>query len=146
MSLPYGLRMYCLCAVVIAGSFGALSCGEDCVQTPSISSIAPNSAPTGSPGLDVVVEGNHFQRNSTILWNGVARTTTFVSGHELHAFIPSEDLVAPGTSQITAFSPSPSQEVTFGNSAPTPISSTAASMQADCVGGTSKALPFTIAP
>jgi hypothetical protein len=129
--------------VVIAMTFGALSCG-DCVETPSVASIAPSNAVAGSSGLVLIVNGNHFRRDSVVNWNGTARVTTFVSGHQLNAAIGAGDLAAPALAEITVFSPPQSQPVTFGSN--TASSTTSASMKADCVGGTSRALSFAVNP
>lgn len=127
---------------LLAISLGCLSCG-DCVETPSIASITPTSATAGSPSLVLVVNGNHFRRDSTVNWNGTARTTTFVTGHQLNASISAEDLATPALVQVTVFSPPEPKPVTFGASG----SSTAtASTKADCVGGTSKTLSFAVNP
>ena len=136
----YGAGFY---LVVIAMTLGALSCG-DCVETPSVASIAPSNAVAGSAGLVLIVNGNHFRRDSVVNWNGTTRATTFVSGHQLNAAIGAGDLAAPALAEITVFSPPQSQPVTFGSN--TASSTTSASMKGDCVGGTSRALSFAVNP
>ena len=81
----------CSCALAIACSAGCFSCG-DCVERPSIASTAPKSATVGSPTLVLVVNGDHFVRNSSVNWNDAARPTTFVNDHQLKANISAEDL------------------------------------------------------
>jgi len=132
----------CWCTVAIASTLAGFSCG-DCVETPSISSITPTNAVVGSLGLELIVNGNHFQRNSTVNWNGMARGTAFVNGHQLKATIAAEDLATATMVKVTVFSPPQSQSVTFGSSA---ASSASASTTADCAGGTSQALNFTVSP
>jgi hypothetical protein len=141
MSFPRTAVQHCLCALAIVGCF---SCG-DCVETPSIASLAPTNATAGSTELVLVVNGNDFQRNSTIQWNGAARTTTFVSGHQVTATIPAADLAMPAVATVTVLSPPPSRPVTFGTTAPTTSSATTA-VKMNCVGGTSNALNFAINP
>ena len=131
------------CAVVIACCVASVSCG-DCVQTPSVSSLAPATAAVGTPGIALVVNGNHFQRNSTVNWNGMARATTFVSGDQLQATVTAEDLATASVAQVTVVSPPQSQPVTLSTNAKT--SAAASSMTADCVGGTSKATNFVVGP
>jgi len=132
----------CSCILAIACSLGCLSCG-DCVETPSISSIAPTSATAGSPALVLVVDGNQFQRNSTVEWNGTGRATIFVNGHQLKTTITAEDLAAPAAVKVTVFSPPQSQAVTFGSNA---TSSATSSVKVDCAGGTSNVLNFAVNP
>jgi len=123
-------------------SLGSFSCG-DCVETPSISSAAPASAAVGSPGIELVVNGNHFQRDSTVNWNGTVRATTFVDGHQLKAAITAEDLATASVAQVTVFSPPQSQPVTFGTNS---TSSGSTPLKADCAGGTSRVLNFMVGP
>jgi hypothetical protein len=131
------------CALAIAFGLGCLSCG-DCVQRPSIVSITPTNVATGAPDLVLTVNGNDFQRNSTIDWNGAARATTFVSSHQLKATIPSSDLAMPATVKVTVFSPPQVQPVTFGTT--TSGSSAGASLNANCAGGTSNVHAFAVSP
>jgi len=123
-------------------SLGWFSCG-DCVETPSISSTAPASAAAGSAGILLVVNGNQFQRNSTVEWNGTARATVFVNGHQLQATITAQDLAAPATVKVSVFSPPQSQPVTFGTAATSPATS---SVKMDCAGGTSNVITFAVNP
>lgn len=131
------------CAIAIACCVASVSCG-DCVQTPSVSSITPATAAVGTPGIELVINGNHFQRNSTVNWNGTARATTFVTGDQLKAAVTAEDLAAASVAQVTVVSPPQSQPVTLSTNAPT--SSASSSMTADCVGGTSRATNFVVGP
>jgi hypothetical protein len=131
------------CALVIACGLGCLSCG-DCVERPSIVSITPTNVAAGTPGLVLAVNGNDFQRNSTIDWNGTARATTFVSSHQLRATIPTSDLAMPATVKVTVFSPPQVQPVTFGTT--NSGSSAGASFNANCAGGTSNSHTFAVNP
>ena len=128
-------------AIAIAGS--GFSCG-DCVQTPSVSAISPPNVTAGSAGIVLVVTGDHFQHDSTINWNGMPRTTTFVSSQQLTATITTADLAQPATVQVTVISPPQSQPVSFGSGGTSSGPST--SVQMDCGGGTSNAASFAINP
>jgi hypothetical protein len=55
----------------------------------------------------VTVRGGGFVPNSTVRWNGQARTTTYVSATELQAAILQNDLVTGGDFSITVFNPAP---------------------------------------
>jgi hypothetical protein len=144
VSLSRHLKPYLWCVAALTCSLGILSCG-DCVETPSLSSITPNNAVAGSPSIELVVEGNHFQRNSTILWNSAALTSTFISGHQLKAVISAENLAESAVAQVQVFNPPPSQPVTLGSNTVNPLSTNANTMvHADCVGGNSRVMDFTI--
>ncbi|SRR6266576_893885 len=130
-------------ALTIAFGLVCLSCGE-CVERPSIVSITPTNAIAGASDLVLIVNGNDFQRNSTIDWNGAARTTTFVNSHQLKTTIPSSDLAMPATVKVTVFSPPQVQTVTFGTT--NSGSSAVTSLSANCAGGTSNAHAFAVSP
>jgi len=143
MSLSRKQTLLPACAIAIACCMGSLSCG-DCVQTPSVSSITPANAAVGSPGIELVVNGNHFQRNSVVNWNGTARATTFVNGDQLQAAVTAADLATASVAHVTVSSPPQSQPVTLSTNATT--SSATSTMTADCVGGTSRTMNFVVGP
>ena len=72
---------------------------------PSITSMSPVSALTGSSGLTLTINGMNFVSSSIVLWNGAALQTVVVSSAQLTALIPSSDLTAPATAQVTALNP-----------------------------------------
>lgn len=88
---------------------------------PAITSLSPNSATAGDAAFILTVNGANFISGSTVQWNGSGRTTTFVSGTQLTAAIPSADLMAAGAASVTVVNPAPG-------------------------GGTSNAVSFTINP
>jgi hypothetical protein len=88
---------------------------------PALSSLSPNSATAGGPGLTLTVNGSKFVSTSVVRWNGSNRTTTFVSSTQVKASILASDIAKAGTAQVTVFNPTPG-------------------------GGTSNALTFTINP
>jgi Abnormal spindle-like microcephaly-assoc'd, ASPM-SPD-2-Hydin/Beta-propeller repeat len=67
----------------------------------TLSSLSPNSAVPGSPALTVTVTGSGFAPDATVLWNGLARTTSFISATQLTVAIPATDLATSGTAQVT---------------------------------------------
>ena len=142
MSFPRKVALRCSYALTMAFSLACFSCG-DCVETPKVTSITPASATAGSSGLVLVVNGNDFQRNSSVNWNGTARPTTFVNSHQLQATITAADIAEPAAAKVTVFSPPQTQRVTFGSTA---TSSATSSVKMDCVGGTSNVLLFTVHP
>jgi hypothetical protein len=88
---------------------------------PSIASISPNRATAGGAAFTLTVTGANFVASSIVNWNGTARPTTFVSATQLRASIAGSDIAAPGTAQVSVFTPAPG-------------------------GGSSAALTFTVAP
>ena len=86
---------------------------------PILTSITPNTKPTGSAAFTLTVNGDDFLPSSKVRWNGADRTTTYVSVNQLTATIPATDLTTAGTFNVTVFNPAP-------------------------MGGTSASKPFTV--
>jgi hypothetical protein len=88
---------------------------------PAINNINPTSVFAGSGATLLNISGSGFVSSSLVEWNGVALSTTYVSGTLLTAQIPASDLSSAGTANIAV-----------QNSAPG--------------GGTSTTVAFTINP
>ncbi len=91
---------------------------------PTTSSISPNAAIAGGAAFTLTVNGNNFTANSTVNWNGNARTTTFVNATQLTAAIPATDIATAGAASVTVVTPAPgggtSNAQTFTINNPTP--------------------------
>jgi Tol biopolymer transport system component len=74
---------------------------------PTVTSLSPNSAPTGGLAFTLTVSGSNFVQASTVNWNGNSRTTTFVSSTQLQAHIMAADLAAAGKATVTVVNPAP---------------------------------------
>lgn len=74
----------------------------------SLSSVSPTTVTVGSPAFMLTVLGTGFTNSSTVLWNGSARTTTYVSGTELVAQIGAADVAALGSASVTVQDPTSS--------------------------------------
>ena len=75
---------------------------------PILSGLTPNNVIMGSPNLNMTVNGSNFVNGSQVLWNGAARTTTFVNSGILLVQIPSTDLTSPGNFPVKVRNPAPS--------------------------------------
>ena len=71
------------------------------VVTPEIISINPDSKTANSGAFTLTVDGKGFNTSSKVYWNGLLRTTFYVSPTQLTASIPATDLPAPGIVPIT---------------------------------------------
>ena len=69
---------------------------------PTVSAITPNAATAGGPGFTLTATGSNFAPGTTVLWNGAARTTTFVSATQVTASIPASDISTPGSASVAA--------------------------------------------
>jgi uncharacterized protein (TIGR03437 family) len=90
--------------LVVAGPPATLTVAN---PAPMVVWMTPSASPPGSAATTVVVNGEGFSNASTVLWNGSALTTQFISETQLQATIPASDLVAAGTAQISVSNPAP---------------------------------------
>jgi hypothetical protein len=74
-------------------------------NAPAITLLSPGSAIAGSVGFTLTVNGSNFDPAAQVLFNGIARTTTFVSSTQLQASINASDIAAAGTAIIAVANP-----------------------------------------
>jgi hypothetical protein len=72
---------------------------------PTIATLTPSSATAGGPAFTLTADGSNFVSGATILWNGSARTTTFVSATRVTASIPAPDIAAAGSVSVSVRNP-----------------------------------------
>lgn len=74
------------------------------LDVPIANSISPATASVDTTAFTLTVTGNRFTSNSTVFWNGVAKSTNFISATSLTATIPSTDVastLSSGTASVT---------------------------------------------
>ena len=96
-----------------AGLSGMVACGghgaaQHCDFPPSISSISPSTTTAGGPAFTLTVNGDSFETQSTVRWNGTAKVTHVLNSGQLTADIPASDIPNPGTVKIRVHSPNTS--------------------------------------
>lgn len=74
---------------------------------PAISSLSSTSAQAGSSGFVLTVNGTGFVSASTVAWGNAALPTTFVSGTQLTATVPTSDVTTAGVATITVINSAP---------------------------------------
>ncbi|MFN7930993.1 MAG: hypothetical protein U0Y68_24315, partial [Blastocatellia bacterium] len=84
---------------------------------PTLTTVEPGIALVNTGPIVVKVTGTNFNETSVINWNGVARTTTFISSTQLSAFISDADLISAGAANVTVTNPAPGG----GTTPPIPI-------------------------
>jgi hypothetical protein len=73
--------------------------------TPSITSLTPSSVRAGIGGFTLTVNGSNFATGAVVRFNGLDRSTTFISATKLAASILSADIGVVGTFPITVRNP-----------------------------------------
>jgi hypothetical protein len=74
---------------------------------PTLNSITPTSAVSGTSDVTITATGTNFVSSSTIEWNGVALATTYLNSTALSAQISGADLQTVGTDQVYVATPAP---------------------------------------
>lgn len=72
---------------------------------PSMGSISPAKAYAGSSAFTLTVNGKKFVSGSTVNWNGLSKTTTFIADSILQASILASDVAAAGTASVSVANP-----------------------------------------
>jgi len=81
---------------------------------PALTALEPSTTEAGGHDFVLTINGGSFVSGSVVLWNGLARPTTFVSSSRLAATISMADIASPGTAAITVSSSNGmSNSVTF---------------------------------
>lgn len=85
--------------------------------TPAITSLAPFSAAAGAASATLTIDGTAFVPSSTVTFNGVTVSSTFVSSAQLSVNLDAADLAAAGSFPLAVVNPAPgggaSNAVTF---------------------------------
>jgi hypothetical protein len=76
-------------------------------RRPSLSSVSPNSASGGGSSLALTLHGSDFVSNSVARWNGIDRTTTYVSATEIRTSLTASDLLVAGEYEVSVANPAP---------------------------------------
>jgi hypothetical protein len=66
------------------------------IAAPLISAVMPPSAPAGSAGFTLTINGSNFGTDAAVYWNNSQRKTLFVSSNQLMTNISNTDLEQSG--------------------------------------------------
>ena len=105
-SLPLTTLGQFVCATATDSTGNTSELGEvrevqDSLPLPTLASLVPGSVPAGTRAFVLLVSGQDFVSGATVLWNGAARPTNFVSLTQLAATIPATDVITAGSATIT---------------------------------------------
>jgi hypothetical protein len=69
--------------------------------------LVPDATPPGGAQFTLTVNGTGFVSSSVVQWNGVALVTQFISGSQLTATVPAQDIAKETTASVTVATPAP---------------------------------------
>ncbi len=98
----------------VGSTSNAVSVVVTAFPPPVITSLSQGSAKAGAAGFTLSIYGSNFLANSSVNWNGAARSTTYVSPTELRASILAADLATVGNATITVANTTPSAAASNG--------------------------------
>ncbi|MCC3155373.1 IPT/TIG domain-containing protein [Hymenobacter sp. BT770] len=81
---------------------------------PTITGITPATTVAGSAAFTLTVDGTNFITGSTVNFNGVALTTTYVSATQLTAAVPASAVATAGSYLVTVTNAAPGGGTTAG--------------------------------
>ncbi len=101
------------------------SVGNATNPVPVISSLSPSSALAGAASETLTINGSNFVSSSTVTYNGVSHTATYVSAAQLTITLSVSDLATAGTFAVIVTNPAPgggaSNSVDFQVNNPVPV-------------------------
>ena len=94
---------------------------------PAITTLSPSSATAGAAAQTLTINGSNFVSTSTVTYNGVGHTATFVSSTQLTISLSAADQATAGTYPVVVTNPTPgggaSNSVNFTVNNPVPATS-----------------------
>jgi uncharacterized repeat protein (TIGR01451 family) len=113
---------------------------------PAITTLQPSTAAAGSSAFTLTVNGSNFVTGAVVNFNGMARSTTFVSATQLTAAILASDVATAGTPGVTVTNPSggTSNAVTFTVTATSNSTPTITTLQPSSAAAGSGAFTLTV--
>lgn len=73
---------------------------------PAITTLTPNSAPAGTHGFTLRIDGSNLVNGAIVSWNGSNRTTTYLGDH-VTIDLTDADLATPGSYSVAVANPTP---------------------------------------
>jgi len=102
----YEFRLFLNNDTIRAATSPSISVTQAPYPVPTLTALTPAPAVAGVP-MTLTLNGSGFVSSSVARWNGVNRTTTYVSATQLRINVPASDVASVGTAQLSVFTPSP---------------------------------------
>ena len=94
-----------LIALTLACGYSSKTTPPVAGAVPAITQLSPDSATAGGTAFMLTVNGSNFGTKAAVNWNGVAQTTTYVSGGQLTVAVPASLIAASGNVSVTVTNP-----------------------------------------
>ena len=113
----------CLLVSACGGGGGGSSPQLTTNPLPSITGLSPSSATVGAAGQTLTINGTNFLSSSTVTYNSVAHTATFVNSTQLSISLSASDQATAGDYAVVVTNPSPGGELRTQSTSPSIIPS-----------------------
>ncbi|MEW6721532.1 MAG: polysaccharide deacetylase family protein [Thermodesulfobacteriota bacterium] len=84
---------------------GLITLKDPVPADPRITALSPANVVAGNPAFNLTVNGAGFVSGADVRWNGLNRTTTYVSATQLRAAVLAADVAVPGTFRVSVRNP-----------------------------------------
>ncbi len=124
--LEIGLSLLLALAVVGCGGGGggAMDPSQNNNPVPAITTVSPTAATAGAAKQTLTINGTNFLSSSTVTYNAVAHTATFVNSTQLTIPLSASDQATGGSYAVVVTNPAPgggaSNSVNFTVNNPAP--------------------------
>lgn len=107
--VPFGSLVIFICLLLsgCGGGGGTGGGGAPPPNVPSLSAIAPSTTVAGASSIVLSLYGSNFESAASVEWNGTQLKSSWVSATQMNATIPTSNLSAAGSAQVTVVNPSP---------------------------------------
>jgi len=102
---------------------------------PVLTSLSPRSILAGGAGFTLTLNGANFVSGAAVKWGSTTLTTTYVSGVQLTAGVPSSLIATPGTASVTVTTGGGTSPTSTFTTTPLPPTITSLSPNAAVAGG-----------
>ncbi len=97
----------CLLLSGCGGGGGTGGGGAPPPNVPSLSAIAPSTTVAGASSIVLSLYGSNFANGASVEWNGTPLMSSWISAAQMTATIPTSNLSAAGSAQVTVVNASP---------------------------------------
>jgi hypothetical protein len=99
------VKMMMRAAPIFLATFLAVGCGYGSnyngmpspgATAPSITELVPNDMAHGNPAFTITINGSGFGTGAVVFWNGAPLATSYVTGMQVTAAVPADNIANAG--------------------------------------------------
>lgn len=116
MKTIYTFSLVAILVTTLACGYGSKNYNNmpGSASVPAISQLSPDNTNAGGAAFALTVNGTNFTSKAVVNWNGVAQSTTYVTGSQLVIAVPAAMTASPATVQISVTNPATGGKGPYG--------------------------------